>query len=1050
MGVSQTKEKDFESLIEKTLVGTSLEERNGLALNIDDQRPNANQYYYGAPNHFKRYLAIDTHRLWSFLYKTQKDALDGYVYKDKVKEDVLKRINDVIATKGILEVLHHGIEVKNINLKLFYTLPTATEGETSWDKYNSNEFSVTRQVKYSLNNENSIDMVIFVNGLPLFTIELKNPWTNQSARIEGQNQYKYDRSNKDTIFNFGRCIAHFTLDQNEVFFTTKLDGDNTVFMPFNLGLPNGQGAGNPINEHGYKTSYFWNEILSKDVVSDLITNYVVFEYGDKKGACSLKDAKKLIFPRLHQLQVVQKLTKDVAEHGVGKTYLIQHSAGSGKSNSLTWLAFKLIGLCPSNEQANRTHGLTEKIFNTVIVVTDRRILDQQINNNFKAFGKSPSLIAHANKAHDLQQYMQGNVRIIITTIQKFPIIYQDVADLSDKNFAIIIDEAHSSQSGSSAEKLNAALQNKNANATQESGEINLDDTDSLLEKYCSSQQMSKNCSYFAFTATPKKETLERFGTQSPDGSFHPFHLYSMKQAIEEGFILDVLTNYSTFQSYYELINTSNDNPTFDVKKAQKALKHMVETNNEAIKVKAEQMLIHFNTKVVNRLKGKAKAMVATQNIECAIRYYFALKNLIAENNYNFKIAIAFTGEKEVDGITYSEAMLNGCNEAQTPAMFAGDDYRIMVVANKYLTGFDQPKLCAMYVDKPLAGVLAVQALSRLNRSAPDLGKSSSNLFVLDFYNTVEDIKKAFDPFYTASYLDEPTNVDILFDLKNTLLAFGVFTQEEVDSFASKYITGTDAQESSVEITQAAHRFENELDFDEVTYNDFILKCRQFYRIYKRIVAIIPYTLKDCQKLFFFLHFLLKLIKLKTNSTSIQGLLDNVDLNSYGLRCENLNTHIRLDAEENELNNSQTSMVEAKEQEEELDTLDNIIKKFNEANFDGWETTPETQKVIIIKLRQEIINSNIYKSLIVNNQDTREANNKFNELVQKLVRVLKNNDDDFNALYIKYMQNNEFKDNFNYLMQSIVKLNQEAPLIDGLIDDPLAATRNDREGLYKTF
>ena len=312
------------------------------------------------------------------------------------------------------------------------------------------------------------------------------------------------------------------------------------------------------------------------------------------------------------------------------------------------------------------------------------------------------------------------------------------------------------------------------------------------------------------------------------------------------------------------------------------------------------------------------------------------------------------------------------------------------------------------------------------------------------------LKKLLIPFYTASYLDEPTNVDILFDSKNTLLAFGVFTQEEVDSFASKYITGADAQESSVEITKAAHRFENELDFDEVTYNDFILKCRQFYHIYERIAALLPYPLVDCQKLFFFLHFLLKLIKLKTNSTSIQGLLDNVDSNSYGLRCETFNTHIRLDAEENELNNPQTSMVEAKEQEEELDTLDNIIKKFNEANFDGWETTPETQKVIVIQLRDEIINSDTYKSLIVNNQDIGEANKEFNKLVPNLLRVLKKNDDDFNALYIKYMKNPEFKDNFNSLMQSIVNLNQEAPLIDGLIDDPLAATRNDREGLYKTF
>ena len=706
-------------------------------------------------------------------------------------------------------------------------------------------------------------MVLYVNGLSLFTFEFKNPWTHQTARYDGQKQYKEDRNPKDTLLKFGRCLAHFTMDKNEVYFTTRLNLDKTYFMPFNQGLPNGQGAGNPVNANGgYKTSYMWEWVLQKDTVADIIKSFVLFDYGEsktqKKVPHIMKNAKKLIFPRFHQLDVVGKLVEEVSQTGVGKTYLIEHSAGSGKSNSLTWLAFKLIDVCPATMDAFRAKSLDGKLFDSVIVVTDRRLLDKQITDNIRAFGQSEKIIAHADTSRMLKEAIEQSKRIIITTIQKFPYICDTIADVSDHNFAIIIDEAHSSQSGIAADSANKAV--------QKDKDCEGSDTDELLEKLMKDRKMSTNCSYFAFTATPKKETLERFGTKGEDGKFHTFHLYSMKQAIEESFILNVLTNYTTYRSYYELTKSIEDNPEYNNAKAQKLLRKAVEREPKTIEAKADIMLTHFDARIFrnHKLKGKAKAMVVTKDIECAILYYKTLCEIADKKKMPFKILIAFSGTKTVNGREYTEAEMNGFPDTKTTENFESDDYRILVVANKYLTGFDQPKLCAMYIDKPLDGVLAVQTLSRLNRAAPELGKRSEDLFVLEFYNSTKDMEDAFNPFYTSTVLSEATDVNVLHELKATLLGIGVFDMDEVNEFVDLYLHGEDADKWAPIIDTAAQRFNAEIEWPENGKADFKMKCKQFVRVYSKVAAIMDYEVKDWEKMFWFLRFLIPELHVESN------------------------------------------------------------------------------------------------------------------------------------------------------------------------------------------
>ena len=1035
MSTSNTSEQSFEWQIEKALVGSTREERGGSA-DVAVQSPSPEQFFWGHPKDFDKSLALDLRRLWSFLETTQGAILAAYKGSTPIREAVPQQISASVRQFGILDVLRKGVDVDNIHLALYYPKPSKGDSDESKAKYSRNEFSVTRQQTFSLTNPLlEIDMAVFVNGLPLFTFELKNPWTGQTARYNGCRQYREDRNPREPLLNFGRCLAHFAVDKDEVFFTTKLDGKSTFFMPFNKGLPNGQGAGNPPNPDGFKTSYLWERILTKSTISDILQNYALFDYGEvksgKKVPHVLKNAKKLIFPRYHQLDVVDELISDAETCGVGKRYLIQHSAGSGKSNSLTWLAYKLIGLTPRTMAANRAKRLDAPLFDSVLVVTDRRLLDKQISDNIKLFGHSANIVKHAESSGELKGAIEGGKRIITTTIQKFPYICDTINDMSGRNFAVIIDEAHSSQSGIAADKMNQAVHNDE--------DMNRGDTDELLGKLMDGRKIGPNTSYFAFTATPKRETLERFGVKGEDGKFHPFHLYSMKQAIEERFILDVVANYTTYQSYYEIIKSSESNPEYNSEKAQKKIRRAVERNPKTIEAKAEVMMEHFDANLFrkHKLRNEAKALVVTFDIECAIRYYKAITEIIARHKLPYKALIAFSGEKQLGGKTYTEAGMNGFSDALTAEEFDKTENRILVVANKFITGFDQPKLAAMYVDKPLGGVLAVQCLSRLNRAAPELGKSEEDLFVLDFYNKAEDIKEAFDPFYTATTLSGPTDLNILSQLKTTLLGMDVFTMEEdVAPFIEKFIHGADSQELAPFIDPAAHRFNEEIEWPENGKADFKMKCKQFVRIYSRMAAIMPYNVLDWEKLFWYLRCLIPCLHVPVDPEMLD-ILDKIDLSTYGLRRTSINETIALDAGEATIDPLAAQMVNAGSQEEEKDPLDKIVKEFNEHWFKGWDATPEAQKAKVVIIAKAVTADKDYQQLVVGNPNEQAVNELMADIIKRAVLRQRKADQ---SLYSQYRDNGDFKAGFNAMIRRIIAT-------PGIIDVGLRFGRGDYEDDY---
>lgn len=942
---SQTNEQALESAIEKKLTGFCLEDLKQEG-DIQERRElyrSGNGYYIGYASDFNTKYAIDEVRFWHFLETTQPEELAKLQKQNDWRLKILERFDRLVKKYGILRLLRKGLEVDDAQFTLLYVLPLASSSAAAKANFENNEFSVTRQIRYSLlNQREEIDMVVFVNGLPIATMELKNHWTGQNAKVHGQNQYKTKRDITQPLLNFGRCIVHFAVDTDEVYMTTKLDGINTFFLPFNLG--HNYGKGNPPNPFGHKTSYLWDEVLTRESLANIIQHFIRFD-GKETDALNKRN---LFFPRYHQMNVVRKLIADASKNGVGQTYLIQHSAGSGKSNSITWAAYQLIETYPESETTPGSTGLTNPLFDSVIVVTDRRLLDKQLRENIKEFSEVKNIVAPAYSSKELKENLESGKRIIITTIQKFPFIVDGIADLSDKRFAVIIDEAHSSQSGSAADNMNRAMGSNNEEESE-------DPQDKIIE-IMRSRKMSKNASYLAFTATPKSNTLEKFGEQQEDGKFKPFHLYSMKQAIEEGFILDVLANYTTYKSYYEIEKSIEDNPLFDTNKAQKKLRAFVEQDKQTIAIKADITVDHFISKIVNtkKLKGKAKAMVATQSIVSAIKYFFAIQKILKEKGDPFKVLIAFSGKKSIDGIEYTEESINGFAEKDTRDKFDSDEYKILVVANKYLTGFDQPKLTAMYVDKKLQGVLAVQALSRLNRSANKLGKKTEDLFVLDFFNSSEDMKDAFDPFYTATSLNKATDVNVLHEIKAVLDNVGVYEWSEVEDFVDKYFKKVDAQLLSPIIDLAADRFNSQLELEESEKADFKIKAKQFVKIYGQMASILPYEVLNWEKLFWFLKFLIpKLIIVDTSIDALDELLNSVDLSTYGLERVKLNTTINLDDAETELDPQNPNPRGAHGTDKEENPLDLIINSFNERWFQGWEATPEEQRVKFVSLAKNI-------------------------------------------------------------------------------------------------
>lgn len=939
--VSNTKEIALEQAIERGLAGLTREE-----LAANPAAPVPGPFRIGRPGDFDADFALDTRFFWKFLEASQGKALERLKTRNPGdwQRKILERLDRTIRQKGLLHVLKKGLSVEDAHFTLMFPAPLASSAASVHENFAANIWSVTRQVRYSRANPGEeIDMVLFVNGLPLITLELKNPWTGQTARHHGQKQYREDRDATQPLLQFGRALVHMAVDTDEVFMTTRLAGPATYFLPFNKG--HNEGAGNPPNPDGHKTAYLWEEVFQPRSLAGIIQHFMLLE-----GKPTDPLAKKtLIFPRYHQLDVVRKLLDHAATTGVGHSYLIQHSAGSGKSNSITWTAYQLIETYPAKPNVRGARGTDQPLFDSVIVVTDRRLLDKQLRENIKDFSEVKNIVAPALRSADLKAALESGKKIIITTIQKFPFIIDGIADLSDKRFAVIIDEAHSGQSGLAHDNMNRAMGG---------GEADPDEVDpqDLILRAMQSRKMRGNASYFAFTATPKNTTLEKFGERQPDGSFKPFHLYSMKQAIEEGFILDVLANYTTYKSYYEIQKSIADNPLFDTRKAQKKLRAYVERSQQTINTKAEIMLDHFIEQVVTpkKLRGKAKGMIATQNIEAAIRYYKAITRLLAERGNPFKALIAFSGEKVVDGVSYTEAEMNGFPETETRDRFDEDEFRLLVVANKYLTGFDQPKLTTMYVDKKLQGVLAVQALSRLNRAAPKLGKRTEDLFILDFFNDVADIKAAFDQFYTVTTLSSATDVNVLHDLKASLDLVGVYEWQEVEDFVARYFAGEDAQALSPLIDTAADRFNQQLELEEKDKIDFKIKARQFVKIYGQMASIIPFEVVEWEKLFWFLKFLLpKMNVTDPNQDTLDELLEAVDLSSYGLERTKLNHSIGLDSSPSELDPQNPNPRGYRDGDPEWDPLDEIIRTFNERWFQGWSATPEEQRVKFVNIVNSI-------------------------------------------------------------------------------------------------
>ena len=1006
--VSQTNEQALEASIEKALSGISREalidqvgnnDAIALAKAAQYRTETGHGYQLGWSSDYDREFAIDRDKFWGFLNATQADELAKLKDQPNWQRLVLEHLNKRIKKHGILKTLKNGLSINDAHLTLLYSAPYNDINPEVAENFERNIFSVTRQLYYSQANPNlSIDIALFINGLAIATLELKNAWTGQTT-YHAMKQYREDRDPNELLLQFGRCLVHFAVDTDEVYMTTRLAGDKTVFLPFNKG--HNHGKGNSPNPGGHRTAYLWQEILAPYSLTNIIEHFAKL-VGEKPN--DPLHRRTLFFPRYHQLEVVRKLLDHARDHGVGHTYLIQHSAGSGKSNSITWASYQLI------EQYKP--GSHHPVFDSVVVVTDRRVLDKQLKNNIKLFSEVKNIVAHADSSQDLKKALESDKKIIITTIQKFPFIVDGIDDLSDKHFAVIIDEAHSSQSGSAADNLNRSL---GEGSEYDDGEDEVQDK--ILETM-RRRKMRGNASYFAFTATPKNATLERFGEQQADGTFKPFHLYSMKQAIEEDFILDVLANYTTYQSYYEIEKSIQDNPLFDNAKAQKKLRAYVEGHKETIAVKAEIMVSHFIDHVVKpkKLKGKAKGMVVTRNIETAIHYYQKSRDLLKERKAGFKAVIAFSGKKTVDGIEYTEEGINGFPSKNIEDRFDSDDYRLLVVANKYLTGFDQPKLTTMYVDKKLQGVLAVQALSRLNRCNHKLGKRTEDIFVLDFFNTTDAIKKAFDPFYTATSLSSATDVNVLHELKESLDEVGVYEWHEVEQFNELFFKSVPAEQLSPIIDTCAERFNSELELDDDAKADFKIKAKQFVKIYAQVACILSFDNITWEKLHWFLKFLIPKLKIKDKDKDVlDELLESVDLSTYGLERTKLREEIGLDSSESELDPQNPNPRGVPPDEPEVDTLDEIIKAFNERWFQGWDATPEEQRVKFINIAKHVMDDPSYETQVVNNPDKQNSQLALEKLIQNAVSMERRRELD---LYKSYAQDPEFKRAFD---ASIVRL-----------------------------
>ncbi len=874
-------------------------------------------YRKRAPEDYDRTLCLLPRDVVDFVLATQPAEWKklGEHHGAAVREQFLKRLAAEIGRRGALDVLRNGIKDSGCRFQLAWFRPASGLNEETRRLHAANLFAVVRQVRYSTKDEKCLDLVLFLNGIPIFTAELKNPLTSQDVE-DAIRQYKTDRDPREPLLAYGRCLAHFAVDPDLVYVATQLAGPKTRFLPFNQGKFGG--AGNPPvppTRKGYATAYLWEETWARDSVLDLVRQFIhEVEEEDEKGR---KTGRRfLIFPRYQQLDCVRRLIGDARSRGAGQRYLVQHSAGSGKSFTIAWLAHRLSTL----------HDATDRrVFDSIVVITDRRVLDRQLQTTMRQFEQTLGVVENIDTtSRQLKEALEAGKTIIVTTLQKFPVIAKEIGELPGKRFAVIVDEAHSSQSGESTKSLKAVLSSGSLEAAEEE-EAEAETPEEELERTILAEMEKRgrlpNLSTFAFTATPKPKTLELFGTKREDGRFAPFHLYSMRQAIEEGFILDVLANYTTYQAYWRLLKKIEDDPRYDRKKAEYLLKSFVNLHSHAIREKVRICVEHFAAKVQGEIGGKAKAMIVTRSRLHAVRYKLAVDKYLTERGYPFKALVAFSGTVQDGGQAYTEANMNGLPEAQTAKTFERPEYRFLIVANKFQTGFDQPLLHTMYVDKKLGGVNAVQTLSRLNRTLPP---EKEGTLVLDFANEADEIRTAFEPYYETTLLSEATDPNLLYEIQTRLAAFPVYAQDDVEAFAKVYFDPKATQDRLYAVlAPVVERF---MTLPEEERNDCRGQLTDYVRLYAFLAQVLSFADADLEKLYVFARHLRRLLP-ADRAELPREVQQNIDMESYRIQ-QTGSGRIALERRPGVLEPVSTKQGHGTTAEE-LETLSRIIAALNE-------------------------------------------------------------------------------------------------------------------------
>ena len=985
MSRTDTSERGLERLICAALTGSPCDPGTVKADAVLERPATyGTRWICGRSEDYEREYCVDLMQLSVFLRQTQPDVVDALDLDQDAptRRKFLARLQGEITKRGIIDVLRHGLKHGPHEIDLFYGTPSPGNARAA-ELYAQNRFSVTRQFRYSRDEtQRALDLGLFINGLPVATFELKNSLTKQTV-ADAVEQYQRDRNPREKLFEFGRCVVHFAVDDHEVRFCTQLKGKGSWFLPFNIGW--NDGAGNPPNPDGLKTDYLWKRILTRAGLTDILENYAqIVETKDEKT-----DRKRAvqIWPRFHQLDVVRRLLADARATGAGKRYLIQHSAGSGKSNSIAWLAHQLIGI--KKDEA--------MVFDSIIVVTDRKILDKQIRDTIKQFAQVGATVGHAEHSGDLRTFIDEGKKIIISTVQKFPFILDEIGtEHRGRRFAIIIDEAHSSQGGRTSAAVSMAL--------SPGGVTDEDETlEDRINRLMEAKKLLPNASYFAFTATPKNKTLEIFGEPDPqpDGKVRhrPFHSYTMKQAIQEGFILDVLRYYTAIDSYYRLVKKVEGDPEFDTRKARKKLRRYVESHDHAIRLKAEIMVDHFSEQVLslNKIGGEARAMVVTSGIERAIQYYHAIRDYLAERKSRYKPIVAFSGEHEYGGAKVSEASLNGFPSSKIADRIREDPYRFLVCADKFQTGYDEPLLHTMYVDKVLSGIKAVQTLSRLNRAHP----KKHDVFVLDFMNDADTIQEAFADYYRTTILAEETDPNKLHDLKAALDGCEVYTATQVDEFVESYLSGADRIRLDPILDACVADYREKLDEDAQV--DFKGKAKAFLRTYGFLSSVLPYTSADWEKLSIFLTFLVPKLPAPKEEDLSRGILETIDMDSYRVE-KRAAMQIQVPDQDAEIGPVPTEGGGGKP-EPELDRLSNILKEFNEmfGNI-KWTDADRINTLITVEIPARVSADAAYVNAR-KNSDKQNARIEHDKALSRVVTALVKDDTE---LFRQFMDNESFR------------------------------------------